>query len=93
MMWKNRYTKIKKGDWVKCVKNPYGRNSGEEINGGSGWKEDLVFKVSQISIGTKSHNYQNILWYNKNDYGVFEDYVEKIDKPTNNNVIASSCSR
>lgn len=78
MNWKKRYEKIKVGDTVKCILNPNPKSqdqySRHHQNGhGIGWKENLVFKVKEISEFSN-----RILWRPNNDGGVYEDCVVKL---------------
>ena len=77
MNWKNRYSILKIGDKIRCVKNPNGRISGENKNEGHGWKENTEFIIDNITGPFEKHGNQKIIW-DKTHGGVYEDYVEKI---------------
>lgn len=70
--------KIEVGDWVRCVVNPQC-----DSPRGAGWEPDLEFKVTRITPVVTG---RDILWGNiKNEYGVFHEFVELVNKSSNNN--------
>ncbi len=67
-------------DKVKCIKCK-GKGKGNLEISGSGWKEGLVFTITQINkFGKKENSNSDILFGGKNGYGVYENFVKLMDR-------------